>query len=136
MFKTLYKLTSTGAIQQWQIFVSVNGHYWTRYGQVDGAIVETNPTKCKRKNVGKINETTEEEQAILEATSKYEKKLKEQDEEWERCWSKTGKLAGLAAFSNTSPKDNLPNVLLREVRRDGGLAFELTVQQAAELAAG
>jgi hypothetical protein len=66
----------------------------------------------------------------------YEKKLKEQDEEWERCWSKAGKLAGLAAFSNTSPKDNLPNVLLREVRRDGGLAFELTVQQAAELAAG
>lgn len=66
----------------------------------------------------------------------YEKKLREQDEEWERCWSKAGKLAGLAAFSNTSPKDNLPNVLLREVRRDGGLAFELTVQQAAELAAG
>jgi hypothetical protein len=66
----------------------------------------------------------------------YEKKLKEQDEEWERCWSKAGKLAGLAAFSNTSPKDKLPEVLLREVRRDGGLAFELTVQQAAELAAG
>lgn len=77
MFKPLYKLTSTGAIQQWQIFVSVDGYFWTRYGQVDGAIVETNPTKCKRKNVGKINETTEEEQAILEAQSKYEKKLKE-----------------------------------------------------------
>ncbi len=58
----------------------------------------------------------------------YEKKLKEQDEEWERQWSQAGRLSGLAAFSNTSPKDKLPEVLLKETHRDGGIAFELTVR--------
>lgn len=76
MFNILYKLTATGAIQQWQIFTNENS-YWTEHGQVGGVITKTLPTKCKRKNVGKINETTEEQQAVVEACSKYEKKIKE-----------------------------------------------------------
>lgn len=75
MFKPLYKLTSTGATEQWQIFVHDN-EFWTSHGQLNGAITETKPTKCKKKNVGKSNETSEGEQAILEAQAKYDKKLK------------------------------------------------------------
>jgi DNA ligase-1 len=75
MFRPLYKLTSTGATEQWQIFVR-GDEFWTKHGQLNGAVTETKPTKCKKKNVGKINETTENEQAILEAQAKYDKKLK------------------------------------------------------------
>jgi DNA ligase-1 len=72
----LFKITSTGAIQEWQIFVN-NNEYHTVSGQVDGKKITNTPTKCFNKNVGKVNETTPEQQAEIEARAKWQKKKDE-----------------------------------------------------------
>lgn len=74
-FPTLYKRTSTGAVQQWTITV-VGRTYFTESGQVGGAIKTSKPTVCTGKNEGKANATTDEEQARVEAQAKYDKQLK------------------------------------------------------------
>lgn len=74
MFPILYKRTSTGAIQQWQIVVNDNSYYVIS-GQVNGALVTSGVTSVKGKNIGKSNETSPEKQALLEAKSKYDLKV-------------------------------------------------------------
>lgn len=71
---TLYKQSSTGAIQQWSVFVE-DDTITAEWGQVGGKI-QKQMTTCYPKNVGKSNETTAEEQAISEAISKWEKQIK------------------------------------------------------------
>lgn len=74
METTLFKPTKTGAIQQWTI--ETHGDSFTcTYGQLNGAM-QTQTTKCASKNIGKSNETTPEQQAILEAEALVTKKLK------------------------------------------------------------
>lgn len=74
-YQTLYSLNSNGTIQQWGI--SVEGNVIIKkYGQVNGKIQETSEIISKGKNIGKKNETTPEEQAMAEAQSQWEKKLK------------------------------------------------------------
>lgn len=77
---TLYKKTSTGAIQQWTISVwpEPNGEalIMTEYGQLSGKTQEARDFVSEGKNIGKKNETSAYEQAVLEATSQWEKKLK------------------------------------------------------------
>ncbi len=75
-FPILYSRATTGAIQQWQIFVD-GGKYWTEAGQQCGVITKSAPTECEPKNVGKANETSCEEQALAEAEAKFAKKLRE-----------------------------------------------------------
>lgn len=75
VFTTLYKKTSTGAIQQWTVSVQGN-QITTEYGQVDGKIQGTVDIIKKGKNPGKKNATTAEEQALKEAESKWEKQKK------------------------------------------------------------
>lgn len=70
----LYKYTTTGKIQQWQIFTN-GDHYWTEAGLRYGKLSRSIPTCCTSKNVGKANETTPEQQALLEAKAKWQKKL-------------------------------------------------------------
>lgn len=72
---TLYKRTKTGATQKWTIFIE-GDEFYTESGQVDGKIVKSKPTKCKGKNVGRANETSPEDQALLEAQSKWDNKAK------------------------------------------------------------
>jgi DNA ligase-1 len=74
-FPTLYKKSSTGADQRWDIAVD-GATIITRWGQVDGAIQETRDTIKEGKNQGKKNATTAEQQAELEAEATYTKKLK------------------------------------------------------------
>lgn len=72
---TLYKKTSTGAQQEWTI--SVEGSTIVkRFGQTGGKIQEARDTIINGKNRGRANETTPEQQALLEAQSQWEKKLK------------------------------------------------------------
>jgi DNA ligase-1 len=72
---TLYKITSTGATQEWTI--SVEGSTIVkRFGQTGGKIQEARDTITEGKNVGRANETTPEQQAQSEAQSQWEKKLK------------------------------------------------------------
>ncbi len=74
-YPTLYKRTSKGQIQLWTI-IATNGAYHTEEGIKGGSITKNNPHTCEVKNVGKTNETTAQQQAELEAQSKWDKKLK------------------------------------------------------------
>lgn len=72
--RTLYKRTSTGAVQIW--FQEIEGdRYRTTSGQKDGALVTSEWTVCESKNQGRSNETTPEQQARLEVEANYTKKL-------------------------------------------------------------
>src|SRR6266404_3295984 len=81
-YPTLYKKTSTGAIQEWT--VAVRGHpdwypavgIYTWHGQVGGKIQENFEKISKGKNIGKKNETTPEQQGFAEALSRWEKQKK------------------------------------------------------------
>lgn len=70
----LYKYSTTGKAQQWEIVISGNTFY-TIEGQVGGKLTTSLPTVCKGKNIGKANETTDEQQALLEAKAKWQKKV-------------------------------------------------------------
>ncbi len=72
---TLYKKTSTGASQFWEIGVDKNV-IKTRWGQIDGKVQETSDVVKEGKNEGRSNATTPAEQALSEAESLWEKKLK------------------------------------------------------------
>ena len=71
----LYKKTNTGKLQEWQVGVEGNIVY-TWFGQVGGKIQETSDT-IKGKNIGKVNETTDEEQAEVKAKQMWVKKTKD-----------------------------------------------------------
>ena len=86
---TLYKKTSTGAIQYWSIqtteqqgqmtekeYAPMHGIITTKYGQVDGKEQVTYDTVSEGKNIGKKNATTAYQQAELEAQAKWEKQKK------------------------------------------------------------
>jgi DNA ligase-1 len=73
--KTLYKQVSTGKIQQWTVSVKGNSVI-SVYGLVDGKLQTTKETVFG-KNLGKSNETSDEEQALVKATQLFEKKIKE-----------------------------------------------------------
>lgn len=72
---TLYKKTSTGAIQMWQIWTEDNV-IKTAFGQVGGKVQQTEDIIHYGKNIGRSNETTPKEQAELEAISYWDKKKK------------------------------------------------------------
>lgn len=80
VFPTLFKKTSTGAIQYWDVFVKLNGQaaeIVTVYGQLGTDKPQTTSDFITEgKNVGKKNETTAYEQAVKEAKSKWEKQKK------------------------------------------------------------
>jgi DNA ligase-1 len=72
---TLFKKNSAGGAQEWSIGTDGNVIV-TRWGQVSGAIQETRDEIKAGKNLGRSNATTPEQQALLEAQSHWEKKLK------------------------------------------------------------
>jgi len=73
--KTLYKKDTKGKIRSLTI-CTLNGELTQKSGIVGGKIV-VHTSLSKPKNIGKSNETTSQEQAILEATSKIKSKLDE-----------------------------------------------------------
>lgn len=75
-FKTLYKKTGTGKIQQWKIWVDGSTIY-SESGQVGGKQIPSKDEIKLGKNTGRKNATTAEEQAIAEAKSRFTKKKKE-----------------------------------------------------------
>lgn len=75
IFPILYKKTSTGAIQQWSIRVE-GSEIITQFGQVNGAIQTAVDRVHSGKNIGKKNETTAHEQAVLDAQGHFDKKRK------------------------------------------------------------
>jgi len=78
-FPKLYKKTSTGAIQEWQVSVmTVNDDpiIVNNYGQVGGKIQESIEKVLEGKNTGRANATTALEQAEAQAKARWEKQLK------------------------------------------------------------
>lgn len=74
VFPLLYSRTVRGQVQTWQI--EVKGHrYRTTEGLDGGALTTSAWTAAKPKNVGRANQTSASEQAILEAKSRYQKKI-------------------------------------------------------------
>lgn len=74
--ETLYKKTSNGLTQYWKQEISPdNQSYRSVTGKLDGVPVISEWTKPTIKNVGKNNETTIEQQVLLEVESNYKKKL-------------------------------------------------------------
>lgn len=72
--KTLYALNKDGSYQQWDVWVDDN-KVIVLFGKLDGKI-QRKETICSPKNVGRANETTGEQQALLEAQSKWEKQVR------------------------------------------------------------
>jgi hypothetical protein len=70
----LYARNSNGSVQQWQMVVDGDSYYSIE-GLVDGKQTQNSPTVAKIKNADKANATTVEEQALKEATAKWQKKL-------------------------------------------------------------
>ncbi len=70
----LYKTTGTGKTQTWQIFIE-GADTFTKFGPEDGTIQTSAREAAIPKNPGKANATTAEEQAVLDAESKWRKKL-------------------------------------------------------------
>lgn len=77
MIKTiskLYKSSSTGKTQVWEIQVEDN-KYRTLAGQLNGKTTVSEWTSCSGKNLGQSNETSPQEQAVKEAEAKSKKKI-------------------------------------------------------------
>lgn len=72
---TIFKRTSTGAVQTWYGELDGTGRYRTISGQQGGKLTESEWTVCEPKNVGRSNATTAVEQAEAELNSMYTKKL-------------------------------------------------------------
>ncbi len=78
-FPRLFKKTSTGAIQEWEVYVDdSNGNpvIVTKYGQLGGKIQTSTEVITEGKNIGRSNETSPMQQACLQAKSDWEKQLK------------------------------------------------------------
>ena len=78
-FPKLFKKTSTGAIQEWQVSVEeLNGiaTIINYYGQVNGKIQESREQVLEGKNTGRANATTALEQALAQAEARWTKQLK------------------------------------------------------------
>lgn len=73
-FPTLYKKTARGVVNQWTVFQD-SDRYWTEFGMVGGTIQKSDDVYCTPKNVGRSNETTAEQQSMLEAESAWRKKI-------------------------------------------------------------
>lgn len=75
MEKTLYKLDSKSKIRVWNIWTE-DGMLIQEAGILGGKLVQ-HSKQCKSKNIGKSNETSPEDQALLELESEYKGKLTE-----------------------------------------------------------
>jgi DNA ligase-1 len=72
-FPTLYKKTSTGKLQKWDLVVRANVIV-TTFGHEDGAKQTTTDVVAEGKNLGKKNATTPAEQALAEGAARWELK--------------------------------------------------------------
>ena len=119
MFDILYKRTNAGKIQQWTVEVEGN-KFRSISGQTDGVKTTASWTVCEGKNIGRANETTPEEQAVLEAQAKFTKKL-------DGHYHRDIKNADVAKFPKAmlahkfdKRKDDVPVDVDRRVKNKGG----------------
>ena len=71
--KTLYCVNKSGGVQEWHVWADKD-RVIVEHGKLGGKL-QRKETTCTPKNVGRANETTPEQQATLEAQSKYNKQV-------------------------------------------------------------
>ena len=74
----IFKRDSTGGVRTWSYDIGTDGSNWawrTKSGVKDGKIVTSGWKVVEQKNIGKVNETSLEQQAGLEADAEMMKKL-------------------------------------------------------------
>jgi len=80
-FSTLYRQNEDESVQSWKIEVAQiddkSSTIRKSFGRVGGKIQVTEDVISSGKNIGKVNETTPYTQAVAEARSQWEKKLKQ-----------------------------------------------------------
>lgn len=74
IYNTIYAPNKDKSVQQWSVYVDGN-IIIVKYGKWGGKL-QTKKTVCEPKNVGRSNETTPEQQAVLEAESKYRDQIR------------------------------------------------------------
>jgi DNA ligase-1 len=116
--ETIYKKTKTGATQEWTIEVSDN-KYRTHSGQVGGQITTNAWTIVYGKNVGRSNETTDNEQAMLEAVAKRTKKLESGYFENIKHINKTQYFEPMLASKWEDSKDKIAYPIYSQAKLDG-----------------
>lgn len=80
IFDTLYGIDKSNKVKEWKIMVENIGDYsivYYSYGYINGKKVECKMTVNQGKNLGKKNQTSHYEQAVLIAKSKWKKKIDE-----------------------------------------------------------
>jgi len=73
LFPELYKLDKLNRVSWWRIYV-IGSQYFRQSGITGGKVKEYAPVTATVKNHGKTNETTPDEQALLEAYSSWKHK--------------------------------------------------------------
>ena len=116
--ETIYKKTKTGATQEWTIEVSDN-KYRTHSGQCGGVITTNSWTIVYGKNVGRSNETTDNEQAMLEAVAKRTKKLESGYFENIKHINKTQYFEPMLASKWEDSKDKITYPIFSQPKLDG-----------------
>lgn len=115
-FKTLYKLDSKGKVRIWRMELD-GSRYRAISGLEDGKQVESGWQYAEGKNIGKSNETTPEQQAVLEIKSHYEKRLKEYHADRDAIFEvKFVKPMTAATWNNEDMTDAKREKVLRTVR--------------------
>lgn len=71
----LYSRNTDGSIQTWEIEVE-GSRYRVTSGKLDGKKVSAEWTQAEEKNSGRANQTSPEQQALLETQAKFDKKCK------------------------------------------------------------
>lgn len=108
MFPTLYKTTKNGKKSFWRIYVEGNAYHRESGLCPDGKVKKYPPVVATSKNIGKTNETTPEQQAVLEAESEFKHKKKQlYHEENEVMESKESNLRPMLAENFTKRKHHL-----------------------------
>ncbi len=74
---TLFQRDSKGKVRQWRVWTEGNTIV-VEHGIQDGKLQQKR-TVAKPKNVGKVNETTAEQQAIVEAQAKHRQQIERED---------------------------------------------------------
>lgn len=73
----LYQRDSKGKVRQWRVWTE-GADIVVEHG-IQGGKLQEKRTKAKPKNVGKVNATTAEEQAVLEAQAKHRQQIERED---------------------------------------------------------
>ena len=73
-FTTLYRLSNSGRIQKWKIWVEDNVIHVV-HGILDGKMQHERDVIKEGKNIGKENETSPHQQAVAEAQAKWQKRI-------------------------------------------------------------